>query len=67
MRRMTRVEAIPDESMKIGMRWDWVTQNDFLNSLVERAGLGVNVASYIPHSAIRAYVLGEDDNAPGEA
>jgi N-acyl-D-amino-acid deacylase len=60
MRRMTRVEAIPYESMKIGMRWDWVTQNDFLNSL-ERAGLGVNVASYIPHSAIRAYVLGEDD------
>ncbi|CAN0153855.1 unnamed protein product, partial [Phaeothamnion confervicola] len=60
MRRMTRVEAIPRESMQLGMRWDWVTQNDYLNSL-QRAGLGVNVATYIPHSAIRAYVLGDED------
>ncbi len=60
MRRMTRVEAIPYESMKLGMRWDWHTQDEFLGSL-EKAGLGVNVASYIPHSAIRAYVMGEDD------
>lgn len=60
MRRMTRVEAIPYESMQLGMRWDWVTQDDYLNSL-QRAGLGVNVASYIPHSVIRAYVMGEDD------
>ncbi len=61
MRRMTRVEAIPYEAMKLGMRWDWVTQAEFLNSF-ERAGIGVNVASYIPHSAIRAYVLGDEDN-----
>lgn len=61
MRRMTRVEAIPYESMKLGMRWDWVTQDEFLRSF-ERAGIGVNVAAYIPHSAIRAYVLGEEDN-----
>lgn len=61
MRRMTRVEAIPYEAMKLGMRWDWVTQDEFLKSF-ERAGIGVNVASYIPHSAIRAYVLGDDDN-----
>ena len=61
MRRMTRVEAIPYEAMKLGMRWDWVTQDDFLTAF-ERAGIGVNVASYIPHSAIRAYVLGDDDN-----
>ena len=61
MRRMTRVEAIPYEAMKLGMRWDWVTQGEFLDSF-ERAGIGVNVAAYIPHSAIRAYVLGEEDN-----
>jgi N-acyl-D-aspartate/D-glutamate deacylase len=60
MQRMTRVEAIPYESMKQGMRWDWVSQRDYLESL-ERAGLGVNVASYIPQSPIRAWVLGEDD------
>lgn len=61
MRRMTRVEAIPYEAMKLGMRWDWETQAEFLESF-ERAGIGVNVAAYIPHSAIRAYVLGEEDN-----
>ncbi len=60
MRRMTRVEAIPYQSMKDGMRWDWVSQREYLESL-ERGGLGVNVATYIPQSPIRAWVLGEDD------
>ncbi len=60
MQRMTRVEAIPYAAMKEGMRWDWVSQRDYLESL-ERAGIGVNVASYIPQSPIRAWVLGEED------
>jgi len=60
MRRMTRVEAIPYEAMKQSMRWDWVSQSDYMASL-EKMGIGVNVAFYIPHSAVRAYVLGEDD------
>ena len=60
MRRMTRVEAIPYEAMKQSMRWDWVSQNDYMHSL-DRMGLGINVSFYIPHSAVRAYVLGEDD------
>ena len=61
MRRMTRVEAIPYAAMKEGMRWDWISQRDYLESL-ERAGIGVNVATYIPQSPIRAWVLGEDDS-----
>jgi len=60
MRRMTRVEAIPYEAMKESMRWDWVSQGDYMNSL-ERHGIGVNVSFYIPHTAVRAYVLGEED------
>lgn len=60
MQRMTRVETIPYEAMKQSMRWDWVSQNDMFNSL-ERSGLGVNVAGYIPHSAVRAWVLHEED------
>lgn len=60
MRRMTRVEAIPYEAMAQSMRWDWVSQADYMDSL-DRMGLGVNVSFYIPHSAVRAYVLGEDD------
>src|SRR3546814_10916452 len=60
MRRLTRVEAIPYEAIKQSMRWDWESQGDYMDSLT-RSGLGVNVAMYIPHSAVRAYVLGEDD------
>jgi N-acyl-D-aspartate/D-glutamate deacylase len=65
MRRMVRVEAIPYEAMKQNMRWDWVTQDDYMRSL-ERHGIGVNVSFYIPHSAIRAYVLGEEDTKVSE-
>lgn len=61
MQRMTRVEAIPYASMKEGMRWDWVSQRDYLESL-ENAGIGVNVATYIPQSPIRGWVLGEEDS-----
>lgn len=66
MRRMTRVEAIPYESMELGMRWDWVSQRDYFESL-ERQGIGVNVAAYIPHSALRAYAMGEDDTKRAKA
>ena len=66
MRRMTRVEAIPYESMKLGMRWDWESQRDYFASL-ERHGIGVNVAAYIPHSALRAYVMGEEDSKRAKA
>ena len=65
MRRMTRVETIPYEAMKQSMRWDWVSQNDMFNSM-ERSGLGVNVAGYIPHSAVRAWVLHEEDTKRAE-
>ncbi|NQV22354.1 MAG: amidohydrolase family protein [Rhodospirillales bacterium] len=66
MRRMTRVEAIPYESMELGMRWDWVSQRDYFDSL-ESHGIGVNVAAYIPHSAVRAYVMGEEDKTRAQA
>ncbi|MBI3796045.1 MAG: amidohydrolase family protein [Deltaproteobacteria bacterium] len=54
---MSRVEAIPLTSMKLGMRWDWVSFADYLASL-QRAGLGINVGSLIPHSPLRIWVMG---------
>lgn len=54
---MSRVEAIPLTSMREGMRWDWVSFADYLASL-ERAGLGINVGSLIPHSPLRIWVMG---------
>ena len=57
MRMMHRIEAIPLESMRLGMRWDWETFPEFLDSL-DRQGLGVNVGALVPFSPLRGYVLG---------
>ena len=61
MRMMNRIEAIPLESMRIGMRWDWETFPEYLDSL-DKHGLGVNVGSVFPFSPLRAYVLGVKDS-----
>ena len=57
MRMMNRIEAIPMESMRLGMRWDWESFPEFLDSL-ERQGLGLNVGALFPFSPLRGYVLG---------
>ena len=57
MRMMNRIEAIPLESMRRGMRWDWETFPQYLDSL-DRQGLGVNVGALVPFSPVRGYVLG---------
>lgn len=57
MLTMTRTEAIPYESMKQGMTWDWETIPEYLDSL-ERAPLGVNVIQYMPTASLMTYVMG---------
>ena len=57
MRMMNRIEAIPLESMRQGMRWDWETFPEYMDSL-DRRGLGVNVGCLVPFSPLRGYVLG---------
>ncbi len=57
MRMMNRIEAIPLDSMRKGMRWDWETFPEYLDSL-ERQGLGLNVGAVFPFSPLRGYVLG---------
>ena len=57
MRMMNRIEAIPLESMRQGMRWDWETFPEFMNSL-DKQGLGLNVGALFPFSPMRGYVLG---------
>jgi N-acyl-D-aspartate/D-glutamate deacylase len=57
MRMMNRIEAIPLKSMQLGMRWDWETFPQYLDSL-DRQGLGVNVGALLPFSPLRGYVLG---------
>ena len=57
MLMMSRIEAIPMESMRQGMRWDWTTYPEFLDSL-DRQGLGVNVGSMFPFQPLRGWVMG---------
>jgi N-acyl-D-amino-acid deacylase len=61
MEMMCRIEAVPMESMRVGMRWDWVSFPQYLDSL-ERQGLGLNIASLVPYSPLRAYVIGVKDS-----
>lgn len=57
MLTMSRVEAIPYESMKAGMKWDWVTFPDWLNFL-DRTPKGLNVLSYVPLAPIMIWSMG---------
>ena len=59
MLRMERTESIPLSCMKAGMRWDWESFPEYLDSL-ERGKLGVNAASLMPYSPLRAYAMGND-------
>ncbi len=57
MLMMTRTEAIPFESMKAGMQWDWETIPEYMDSL-ERAPKGVNCIQYLPTTSLMVYVMG---------
>jgi len=54
---MTRTEAIPCESMKAGMPWDWVTYPEFLDS-VDRHPKGVNVLPFVPLAPVMIWAMG---------
>ncbi len=57
MLTMARNEAVPLESMKEGMAWDWETYPEFLDS-IERTPKGVNVLSYVGLNPLMSYVMG---------
>ncbi|NJN52289.1 MAG: aminoacylase, partial [Gammaproteobacteria bacterium] len=59
MLTMSRNEAVPLESMRAGMPWDWETYPEFLDSL-ERTPKGVNLLSYVPLNPLMMYVMGLD-------
>ncbi len=65
MLSMTRVEAIPYESMKQGMPWDWTSFPEYLDS-VERAPKAINILPYVPLAPMLISVLGFDDAKAGK-
>ena len=65
MLTMTRTEAIPYESMRQGMNWDWETIPEYLDSL-DRLPKGVNVIQYMPTASLMTYVMGLEKAKAGE-
>jgi N-acyl-D-aspartate/D-glutamate deacylase len=60
---MEGVEDIPGTALAEGMTWDWETFPEYIDAL-ERRPRTIDVATHVPHGAVRAYVLG-DREMPG--
>ena len=56
---MEGVEDIPGSALAEGMPWDWETFPEYLDSL-DRLPRSIDVATQVPHCAIRAYVMGRE-------
>ena len=55
---MEGVEDIPGPALSAGIRWGWETFPEFLDFLDEQE-LAIDVATQVPHGAVRGYVMGE--------
>ena len=58
MRNLQRAEDISLQAMEAGIEWSWTTYPEYLDAL-EKLPKGINYASYVGHSAIRTFVMGE--------
>ena len=58
MQNLTKVEGMPYKTLKEGIDWSYITYNEYLN-LLEKKNLALNICSYIGHSAIRIWCMGE--------
>ncbi|MDO8322717.1 MAG: amidohydrolase family protein, partial [Phenylobacterium sp.] len=55
---MEGVEDIPGAALAEGIRWTWETFPQYLDSLEGQQRV-LDIATHVPHSAVRAYVMGE--------
>jgi len=55
---MEGVEDIPGSALAEGISWDWETFPEYMDSLDAKPRV-LDVATQVPHSAVRAYVMGD--------
>jgi N-acyl-D-aspartate/D-glutamate deacylase len=55
---MEGVEDIPGTALAEGLRWDWQSFPEYLDSLGRQART-LDVGTHVPHAALRAFVMGE--------
>jgi N-acyl-D-amino-acid deacylase len=58
VRNLQRAEDIPPQAMEAGIKWQWTTFPEFLDTL-DSLPKGINYSGYLGHSALRTYVMGE--------
>ena len=59
MRHLTHVEGMSLDALRAGIRWEFESFPQYLDML-QRHGVGPNVACFAGHSAIRTFVMGEE-------
>ncbi len=54
---LSYVEAIPMDVLRAGVPWTWETFPEYMSAIGQR--LGVNVGTFVGHSAVRLYAMGD--------
>lgn len=55
---MEGVEDIPGSALAEGLRWDWESFPEFMDSL-DRQRRAIDVGAHMPHAPLRAFVMGD--------
>lgn len=55
---MEGVEDIPGTALHEGINWEWETFPEYLDAIDSRR-YAVDIAAYVPHGAVRGYVMGD--------
>jgi N-acyl-D-amino-acid deacylase len=59
MRNLTQVEGMSIDVLRQGIAWEFETIPEYF-AMLERKGVGLNIAGFAGHSSIRSFVMGEE-------
>ena len=59
IKNLTKVEGMPYNTLQKGIDWNYESYHEYL-SLLESKNLALNICSYIGHSALRIWTMGEE-------